>query len=323
MRDYGRVYFRFWTQGTGKQLRGDPEAQVVATYLMTCAHSNMIGLYRLELGLVALETGLTREAVVRCMGRLEQIGFALYDDGAEIVYMPHGAKYQLGRLLSDKDRNVDGVENLLDEFAGHPFYDLFVEAYKGPYRLKRHPIKAQRWGNCRPSKGPSDVQEPPSGLGNDPSKGLARGIPQPSPAQPSNSPAQQKGRASAPAAAAAGSDPAETAIREALAHPSFSDLSDIDAVIADRLAHFRTVEMNAGCRLEWFIAAIGDAASDCAGTGMTPAAKVSTLRRYTANPRPPRKADAGPPESGQRELTGEEKRQARIRAAQQPEASAR
>ena len=46
MRDYGKVSPQFWIGQTGKKLRAEGmEAQIVAMYLMTSPHANMLGLY--------------------------------------------------------------------------------------------------------------------------------------------------------------------------------------------------------------------------------------------------------------------------------------
>lgn len=48
MRDYAKVSPRFWLGETGRELRkAGAEAQVVAFYLMTSPHANMLGLYYL------------------------------------------------------------------------------------------------------------------------------------------------------------------------------------------------------------------------------------------------------------------------------------
>ena len=57
MRDYAKVSPHFWTGTTGKKLRSSPEAVIVAMYLMTCPHANMLGLYYMPLLYVAHETG--------------------------------------------------------------------------------------------------------------------------------------------------------------------------------------------------------------------------------------------------------------------------
>lgn len=56
MRDYAKVSPRFWLGETGKELRkAGAEAQVVAFYLMTSPHANMLGLYYLPVLYLAHE----------------------------------------------------------------------------------------------------------------------------------------------------------------------------------------------------------------------------------------------------------------------------
>ncbi|EPP8816777.1 hypothetical protein QDS29_003323, partial [Acinetobacter baumannii] len=64
MRDYGKVSPHFWTGITGKKLRQTPEGLIVAMYLMTSPHANMLGLYYMPLLYIAHETGLGFEGVI-------------------------------------------------------------------------------------------------------------------------------------------------------------------------------------------------------------------------------------------------------------------
>ena len=64
MRDYGTVAPTFWTRGTGKALRGNADAQLMALYLCTCPNATVTGLFYLPLVTIMHETGLT-EAVIR------------------------------------------------------------------------------------------------------------------------------------------------------------------------------------------------------------------------------------------------------------------
>ena len=60
MRDYAKVSPQFWIGKTGKAIKkAGPEATIVALYLMTCPHANMIGLYYVPLMYIAHETGLS------------------------------------------------------------------------------------------------------------------------------------------------------------------------------------------------------------------------------------------------------------------------
>jgi len=62
MRDYGTISPQFWLGKTGKALRGKPEAQLVALYLMTSPHATAIGIYHCPVLYMAHETGLPFEA---------------------------------------------------------------------------------------------------------------------------------------------------------------------------------------------------------------------------------------------------------------------
>jgi hypothetical protein len=62
MRDYARVSPQFWIGSTGKAIRKrGMECQMVALYLMTSPHSNMLGLYYLPVVYIANDTGMTIE----------------------------------------------------------------------------------------------------------------------------------------------------------------------------------------------------------------------------------------------------------------------
>ncbi|MFT3789627.1 MAG: hypothetical protein QM741_00825 [Rudaea sp.] len=61
MRDYGKVSPQFWIGKTGKRLRGNLEAQIVAMYLMTAPAASMTGVYYCPLVSIAHETGLDAE----------------------------------------------------------------------------------------------------------------------------------------------------------------------------------------------------------------------------------------------------------------------
>ena len=61
MREYARVAPQFWTRGSGKRLRGDSDAQVLAMYVVTCPAANMIGIYYVPFVSIAYETGLSEK----------------------------------------------------------------------------------------------------------------------------------------------------------------------------------------------------------------------------------------------------------------------
>lgn len=112
MRDYGKVAPQFWTGETGRQLKaGGPEAIVVAMYLMTSPHANMIGLYYLPKLYLAHETGLGMEGACKGLARAIEAGFCSYDEASEYVFVHAMARFQIADTLDPKDKRCKGVEN--------------------------------------------------------------------------------------------------------------------------------------------------------------------------------------------------------------------
>jgi hypothetical protein len=135
-RDYGKVSHRFWTGETGKQIRVlGLEERVVATYLVTCGSSNMIGLYYLPLMLIAHETGIPFEGASKALRRLSEAQFSHYDESTEVVFVPHMAREQIAETLSLNDKQRHGVIAMLKEYKKSRFVADFVELYGAAYKL--------------------------------------------------------------------------------------------------------------------------------------------------------------------------------------------
>lgn len=135
-RDYGKVRHRFWTGDTGKEIRAiGLEARVVATYLLTCGSSNMIGLYYLPATLLSHETGIPIEGALKALRSLSEAEFAHYDEASEVVFVPFMAREQIAEELSKDDKQRQGVIALLKEYKKSRFVADFVAIYKEAYCL--------------------------------------------------------------------------------------------------------------------------------------------------------------------------------------------
>lgn len=151
MRDYGKVSPQFWIGETGKKLRkAGAEAQVVSLYLMTCSHSNMIGLYYLPVMYIAHETGLGMEGALKGLQRASEAGFCLYDDASEVVWVIEMAKFQIDAELSAADKRCKGVQNEYDAQPENPYLARFFERYGASYHMTK-------------KRGANSVQASPSG----------------------------------------------------------------------------------------------------------------------------------------------------------------
>ena len=139
MRAYASVKPRFWTGETGRQLRGDSDAQLVALYLITSPHANMIGAYYLPLTYLAHETGLAPAAAEAALDRVCATGFAQYDSDSEHVWIPNLARDQVGPSIKPADKRRKGVLTALGMIASHPFAACFVERYGVAYGIALDP----------------------------------------------------------------------------------------------------------------------------------------------------------------------------------------
>ncbi|NSX05064.1 DNA-binding protein [Cupriavidus gilardii] len=138
MRDYGKVSPQFWMGRTGKELRKrGPEAQLVALYLMTCPHANMLGLYYVPLMYIAHETGLGMEGASKGLAWAIEAGFCEYDEDSEVVWVVEMAHYQIGERLSPSDKRCAGVQNEYNALPENPYLARFFEKYEADFNLTR------------------------------------------------------------------------------------------------------------------------------------------------------------------------------------------
>lgn len=138
MREYSKVSPQFWIGATGKKLRkAGPEAQVVAMYLMTSPHANMLGLYYLPLMYIAHETGLGMEGASKGLQRAVEVGFCSFDEDSEVVWVHEMASYQIADELKPADKRCVGVQNEYDAVPANPFLAAFYDRYQAAFCMTR------------------------------------------------------------------------------------------------------------------------------------------------------------------------------------------
>ena len=151
MRDYSMVSPQFWTGDTGRALRGAPDAQRLALYLLTCPSANMIGMYYLPMPLIEHEVGMTTKGATEALRRVCELKFAVYDDDSECVWVPEMARFQIGNQLKAGDKRLRGIERQLEIHRNCRFISDFLHKYRAFYGLT---IKA-------PSRSPSEAPSKP------------------------------------------------------------------------------------------------------------------------------------------------------------------
>lgn len=135
-RAYGRVSPRFWTGRTGDKIkRRGIEGVVVAAYLMTSPHSNMLGLYRQPVMYMAEETGLTIEGASKGLRICIDAGFCAYDEASKMVWVFEMAKWQIADSLSSGDKRCSGIRKDYAALPNCPFLGAFFDRYAQAFNL--------------------------------------------------------------------------------------------------------------------------------------------------------------------------------------------
>src|SRR5574343_81215 len=142
MRDYAKVSSQFWLSKPARQLRGCPEAQVVAFYLQSNPHANMIGLYYLPNMFISHETGLTLKGASKGLQRCIEAGFCAYDHDSEFVWIYEMASEQIASQLAATDNRCKGIQSLYNELPDNQYLQGFYEKYGQAFCMKQSRGKA-------------------------------------------------------------------------------------------------------------------------------------------------------------------------------------
>ena len=136
MRDYSTVSPKFWIGETGKKLRGNPEAQVLALYLMTSPHANMIGVFHCPVLYMAHETGLGMEGASKALTSLIEAGYCSYEESSETVFVHRMAAFQIAEQIKPTDKRAGWVvkewQNISSSAIRAEFYAIYSEVFNLP-----------------------------------------------------------------------------------------------------------------------------------------------------------------------------------------------
>lgn len=199
MRDYSKISSQIWTGRTGKQIRAlGLEAQVVAFYLMTSPHSNMIGLYYLPLGYLSADTGIPLEGASKALQSLIDIGFCAYDRDSEVVWVYEMARIQVGDSLKANDHQCGGVATAYRLVQKNCYLAEFFDRYQSAFHLKERrvgqgeekPLRSLFEAPRKQGEGTGEGEELKSGLPQVEVSSNGKPSDQPLPQAPSQKPVQ-------------------------------------------------------------------------------------------------------------------------------------
>lgn len=149
MRKYSSITPKFWIGRTGRKLRGDISAKLVAAYLLSCPNNDMTGVFYCPLCQISAETGLPLEApsvplpspfqgplkgIREALETLEREDFAIYDYESEYVFVKKMALFQIAPELKPTDKRVTGIRIAIESMPDN-FKHLFIKEYNECFNL--------------------------------------------------------------------------------------------------------------------------------------------------------------------------------------------
>lgn len=138
MREYSKVFPQIWIGKTGKELKQRGiETQLLAHYLISSPHANMVGVYYLPLAYVSHETGLSIDAVQKAFENLIDLDFCTYDGEKEYVWVHTMGRFQVAEELNPRDNMVKNVNSYFRKLPKLRFLNKFYEKYKKRFCLKK------------------------------------------------------------------------------------------------------------------------------------------------------------------------------------------
>ena len=155
-----QIFSDFWTGATGRQIydAGGHAAQVLALYVCTNRHANMLGLYRLLEHDVHYESRIKPAALDRAWRVLETTSFASYDPASAYVWVRQMARFQLnirpGDALEPADNRVIAANRVYAALDDNPFLGPFFDQNAGLLLLRRRRASLSPFeAPCKPGKG--------------------------------------------------------------------------------------------------------------------------------------------------------------------------
>jgi uncharacterized phage protein (TIGR02220 family) len=143
MREFAKVPPQFWFNANERKKLGC-HAQLVAIYLLTSPHANMIGVYYLPVNFIAHETGMTMEEASKGLRGLIETQFCSYDDHSEFVWVHDMGFTQICTQLKPADNRVKAIQKMYLDLPKVSFLKAFYDKYVNVFLLKNRSECSQK-----------------------------------------------------------------------------------------------------------------------------------------------------------------------------------
>ncbi len=129
MRVYGKVATGFWQDE--KMLPLNDREKLLALYLLTGPHSNMLGCFRLPIGYISADLNWSPKAVQRGLAALARIGYLRRNEATGLTLLPNYFRYNMienpnvGKRAAALIKGLPHDTNIMAELAAmlSPFAD--------------------------------------------------------------------------------------------------------------------------------------------------------------------------------------------------------
>ncbi len=106
MRQYGSIQTSFWANAAIKPL--SDQAKLLATYILSSSHTNMLGCFRIPIGYIAEDLNWCNETVLKVLAELIKVNFILRDQANDWIMITDFFKNQ----PIDNPNQAKGVEKI-------------------------------------------------------------------------------------------------------------------------------------------------------------------------------------------------------------------
>jgi hypothetical protein len=162
---YGIIWPSFWDSRTCSALvhdvrRGQPENLLLACFLMTSKHANVLGAFSMPLLYIQHDLGLTTAQADTALARLEALDWLVWDGELEFVWIKEMARIRLNlnkeEAPSQKDNRVIAAQRVYEALPSQRLVDEIQKRYGKDLRLK--PRQLQPRLSESPLEAPSKVE---------------------------------------------------------------------------------------------------------------------------------------------------------------------
>ncbi len=136
---YSKFHRAFFTGSTGRKIKKDKDTMLLAVFLITNPYIHMSGIYQLPHGNVMAHLPMTLDEIICAYNKLKEIGFCLYDDETEYVWVIQMGSFQIGRELKQGDNRIINIITHLTKSVDKEtfFYNQYISHYKDAFHLSK------------------------------------------------------------------------------------------------------------------------------------------------------------------------------------------